>query len=207
MSVFDSLPTTPVVVRADVPLLDEAQLAAVAFLARYRGRTLDSYRADLRQFFQWAATAGVPPLKASRAHIELYRAWLDERGLAASTVDRRLSTGVRLLPVRPDRASDMECHGSAYPADREGAHRDTVTSLLSAMPTKVLAVCRGGPLARGVVAGYRRGRAGQHANRPMYGDVLTSQSTPCAAVALDRQPVSRQWRRGVSPSGTGQGAR
>jgi integrase len=34
----------------------------------------------------------VPPLKATRAHIELYRAWLDQRGLAASTVDRRLST-------------------------------------------------------------------------------------------------------------------
>jgi hypothetical protein len=48
MSVFDSVPTTPVVVRAGRPLLDEAQLAAVAFLARYRGRTLDSYRADLR---------------------------------------------------------------------------------------------------------------------------------------------------------------
>jgi integrase/recombinase XerD len=92
MSVFDSFPTSPLVLAASEPLLDEAQLAAVAFLARYRGRTLDSYRADLRQFFQWAATAGVPPLEASRAHIELYRARLDERGLAASTVDRRLST-------------------------------------------------------------------------------------------------------------------
>jgi site-specific recombinase XerD len=92
MSVFDSSPTTPPVLPADRPLLDEAQLAAVAFLARYRGRTLDSYRADLRQFFQWSYSVGVPPLKATRAHIELYRAWLDQRGLAASTVDRRLST-------------------------------------------------------------------------------------------------------------------
>jgi integrase/recombinase XerD len=92
MSVFDSFPTTPPVLAASEPVLDEAQPAAVAFLARYRGRTLDSYRADLRQFFQWAATVGVPPLKASRARVELYQAWLDERGLAASTVDRRLST-------------------------------------------------------------------------------------------------------------------
>ena len=91
MSVFDSVPTTPVVLRADQPF-DEAQLAAVAFLARYSGRTLESYRADLRQFFQWASSAGMPPLAATRAHIELYRAWMDERGLAASTVDRRLST-------------------------------------------------------------------------------------------------------------------
>jgi site-specific recombinase XerD len=73
-------------------LLDEAQLAAVAFLARYGGRTLESYRADLRQFFQWTARVGLAPLAATRAHIELYRAWMEDRGLAASTVDRRLST-------------------------------------------------------------------------------------------------------------------
>ena len=91
MSVFDSVAATPVVLRADRPV-DDAQLAAVAFLARYRGRTLESYRADLRQFFQWASDVGLPPLAATRAHIELYRASMDERGLAASTVDRRLST-------------------------------------------------------------------------------------------------------------------
>ena len=33
--------------------LDEAQLAAVAFLARYSGRTLDAYRHHLRNLFQW----------------------------------------------------------------------------------------------------------------------------------------------------------
>jgi integrase/recombinase XerD len=92
MSVFDSIPTTPVVVRASDPLLDDAQLAAVAFLARYSGRTLESYRADLRQYLGWTASVGVPPLAATRAHIELYRAWMEERGLAGSTVDRRLST-------------------------------------------------------------------------------------------------------------------
>jgi len=92
MSVFGSAPMTPLVVPADRPLLDEAQLAAVAFLARYGGRTLESYRTDLRQFFQWCADVDVAPLSASRAHIELYRASMDERGLAPSTVDRRLST-------------------------------------------------------------------------------------------------------------------
>lgn len=49
MSVFNSVPTTPLVVRADRPFLDETQLAAVAFLDRYGGRTLESYRADYRQ--------------------------------------------------------------------------------------------------------------------------------------------------------------
>jgi integrase/recombinase XerD len=92
MSVFDPFPTTPVVLRARDPLLDEAQLAAVAFLARYSGRTLESYRADLRQFFQWIGSVGILPLQAARAHIELYRAWMDERGLAPATTDRRLST-------------------------------------------------------------------------------------------------------------------
>ena len=38
----------------DIRPLDEAELAAAAFLARYSGRTLDAYRHDLRTFFQWA---------------------------------------------------------------------------------------------------------------------------------------------------------
>ena len=92
MSMFDSSPATPLVLRADQPLLDEAQLAAAAFLARYSGPTLESYRTDLRQVFQWADNVGLAPLEATRPHIELNRAWMDERGLAASTVDRRLST-------------------------------------------------------------------------------------------------------------------
>jgi integrase/recombinase XerD len=59
---------------------------------RYRGRTLDSYRADLRQYFSWLDSVEVAPLAATRTLIELYRASMEERGLAASTVDRRLST-------------------------------------------------------------------------------------------------------------------
>jgi site-specific recombinase XerD len=45
-----------------------------------------------RGFFQWATDHGVAVLEASRAHIELFRAWMEDRGLAASTIDRRLST-------------------------------------------------------------------------------------------------------------------
>lgn len=73
-------------------VFDDAQLAAVAFLARYSGRTLDAYRHDLRGFFQWAADNQLAVLAATRPHIELYRAWMEDRGLAASTIDRRLST-------------------------------------------------------------------------------------------------------------------
>jgi len=44
--------TTTVDLPTDEFVIDEAQLAAVAFLARYSGRTLDAYRHDLRGFFQ-----------------------------------------------------------------------------------------------------------------------------------------------------------
>jgi integrase/recombinase XerD len=50
---------------------DEAQLAAMAFLARYSGRTLDAYCHALRNLFQWAADHGLAVLEATRAHLEL----------------------------------------------------------------------------------------------------------------------------------------
>lgn len=50
-------------------VVDDAQLAAVAFLARYSGRTLDAYRHDLRGFFQWAADNQLAVLTAMRPHI------------------------------------------------------------------------------------------------------------------------------------------
>ena len=89
MTTIESAATT---IRESGAGFDEAQLAAVAFLARYSGRTLETYRHDLRGFFQWATDTGIAVLEASRAHIELFRAWMEDRGLAASTIDRRLST-------------------------------------------------------------------------------------------------------------------
>ena len=84
--------TTTITTFADRLCFDEAELAAVAFLSRYSGRTLDAYRHDLRMFFQWAGDHGLAVLDARRPHIELYRASMEDRGLAASTIDRRLST-------------------------------------------------------------------------------------------------------------------
>jgi integrase/recombinase XerD len=89
MTNVDLLPW-PAAGRADP--LDGAELAGAAFLARYSGRTLDAYRHDLRVFFQWAADLGLCVLDATRPHIELFRTALEDRGLAASTIDRRLST-------------------------------------------------------------------------------------------------------------------
>jgi integrase len=89
-----SIETSPTAIRLpeDDVIIDDAQLAAVAFLARYSGRTLDAYRHDLRGFFQWASDNNLAVLAATRPHIELYRSCMEQRGLAASTIDRRLST-------------------------------------------------------------------------------------------------------------------
>lgn len=76
----------------DDPHIDEAEVAAAAFLARYQGRTLEAYRYDLRAFFQWAADDRLDILKATRPQVELYVRAMEARGLAATTIDRRLST-------------------------------------------------------------------------------------------------------------------
>ena len=72
--------------------VNEAELAAVAFLARYSGRTLEADRQDLRFFFAWTASVGLEVLASARPHIELFRHHMEQRGLAPSTIDRRLAT-------------------------------------------------------------------------------------------------------------------
>jgi hypothetical protein len=70
-------------------LVDDAQLAAAAFLARYSGRTLEAYRHDLRGFFQWAADNAIAVLEVTRPHIELFRCWMENAGWRR----RRLTAG------------------------------------------------------------------------------------------------------------------
>jgi integrase len=76
----------------DADSFAQANMAAAAYLARYSGRTLETYRYDLRTFFQWCTDVSLDVLDATRGHIELWRSAMEERGLAASTIDRRLST-------------------------------------------------------------------------------------------------------------------
>ena len=47
---------------------------------------------SLRTFFQWAADRDLKVLAVKRSDLELYRMGLEQRGLAAATVDRRLTT-------------------------------------------------------------------------------------------------------------------
>jgi site-specific recombinase XerD len=104
--------------------VDEAELAAAAFLARYQGRTLDAYRYDLRAFFEWAADDRLDILQATRPQIELYVRAMKVRCLAAATIDRRLSTVCGFYPFaqpttiaqtsRPDLRFEQKMGGGAH---------------------------------------------------------------------------------------------
>jgi len=95
---------------------DEAQLAAVSFLARYSGRTLEAYRHDLRGFFQWATDNRIVVLGANRAHIELFRAWMGPTaGTAAGC--RVTAHALRRRSRRPARRSSI----GAAPALERGS--------------------------------------------------------------------------------------
>lgn len=54
-------------------VIDDAQIAAAAFLARYSGRTFDAHRHDILGFFQWTTDNQVSVLAAMRPNIELAR--------------------------------------------------------------------------------------------------------------------------------------
>lgn len=76
-----------------VSSVDEAtRLAVYAFLARSRAATLRAYGQDLQAYLRWCEAVVLAPLLAERAHLELYVRWMEERGYAATTIGRRLST-------------------------------------------------------------------------------------------------------------------
>ncbi|MCW2952730.1 MAG: integrase [Conexibacter sp.] len=74
----------------DSPIRTVDDLVA-AFLIGYGAATRDAYGRDLRQWTAWLAHHGLAPLSAHRAHVELWARGMEARGLAASTVARRLS--------------------------------------------------------------------------------------------------------------------
>jgi hypothetical protein len=103
---------------------DEAQLAAVSFLARYSSRTLEAYRHDLRGFFQWAADHGVAVLGASRGHIEL-----SARGWRTAGWRRRRSTvGSGRSVVSTGSRTSTGASARAPPSTSAG-HRSTPRTL------------------------------------------------------------------------------
>ena len=102
--------------------LGKDQLAAVAFLARYSGRTLEAYRHDLRALFQWAADHDLPVLEATRTHLELLPDL--DGGTGPGGVDHRPAPvhRLRILPLRPHRWADLLEPGPV----RAPPHRATV---------------------------------------------------------------------------------
>lgn len=72
--------------------VDPFEFAAAGFLAAYRGRTLEAYTGDLKCFFGWCASHDLPPLQALRAHLELFVRWMEDRGYASATINRRFNT-------------------------------------------------------------------------------------------------------------------
>ncbi len=135
MTTIDS--SSHVFLRREAPFsFGEDQLAALAFLARYSGRTLEAYRHDLRALFQWAADHDLPVLEATRTHLELYRTSMEERGLAASTIDRRLSTACgfyRFAHIDGRIASNPAQYvrrPTVHPSERRGLDRGELARLL-----------------------------------------------------------------------------
>jgi hypothetical protein len=98
--------------------VDEAQLAAVSFLARYSGRTLEAYRHDLHCLFQWPTDHGVAVMEASRPHIKLFRAWMENRGLAASMSD--VASLSMLAPFAPPSPRMTDANWRARSGDTTG---------------------------------------------------------------------------------------
>jgi site-specific recombinase XerD len=68
------------------------RIAAVAYLARYKGTSRIHTESDLRIYMGWCADRDLHPLEARRVDVELYVRWSQEiRRFRPSTVSRRLS--------------------------------------------------------------------------------------------------------------------
>jgi hypothetical protein len=86
---------------------DEEVTAVAGFLAGYSGNTRVSYATDLRIFAAWCHEGHLGLFGLRRSHLELFGRWMKENGRMRSTVARRVSTLIQLLPLlrtgRPDR--------------------------------------------------------------------------------------------------------
>jgi integrase/recombinase XerD len=196
-------------------LVDDAQLAGAAFLARYSGRTLDAYRHDLRGFFQWAADNAIPVLDATRPHIELYRAWMEQRGLAASTIDRRLSTVcgfyrfahidgrigsnpaqyVRRPPVHPSDARGLdrsELGVFLFTAEQYDHDHAALAVLLGLNGLRVSEACATNVEDLGLERGHRTLRILGKGNR--------SATVPLVPRTAHHRPCRRRTLRGADPA-------
>ncbi len=121
-----------------------AEVAALAYLARYEGDTLKIYRIHLKVLFAWCEEIGVDPLDLTRPHLELFRHYLvEERGNGSGTVTHRLTVIKGFY-----RFAVIDGHIPASPADHLNipkAHRDEtrLTGLSRHELATMLEVARG----------------------------------------------------------------
>jgi integrase/recombinase XerD len=112
MTSLDTAPTAWILQEPPGRSFDQEQMAAASFLARYNGRTLEAYRHDLRGFFQWAHDHDIEVMRATRPHIELFRVSMEQRGLAAATIDGIITSNpaqyVRRPQVHPTEARGLD---------------------------------------------------------------------------------------------------
>jgi integrase/recombinase XerD len=79
---MDSLVSVPALTGHAQTRADRLRLAALAYLARYKGQSRDHAASDLRGYLIWCADRSVDPLAATRVQIELWVRWMQEtRGL------------------------------------------------------------------------------------------------------------------------------
>jgi hypothetical protein len=89
---MESLVSVPALTGHAKTRADRLRLAALAYLARYKGQSRDHAASDLRGYLSWCADRGVDPLAATRVQIEVWVRWMQEtRGLRPATVSRRVS--------------------------------------------------------------------------------------------------------------------
>lgn len=75
-----------------IAMTDPLRLAVASYLARFKGQTRLHTESDLRCYLDWCTAHRLPPLTATRAHVELFVRWMQEtRTLKPSTVSRRVS--------------------------------------------------------------------------------------------------------------------
>ncbi len=144
-------------------------MAAAAFLARYQGRTLEAYRYDLRAFFQWAADDFLDILKPTRPQIELYMRAMEARGLAATTIDRRLSTVCgfyRFAHIDGRIASNPAQYVRRFEAERVDHAHAALAVLLSLNGLRVSEACSADIESLGFERGHRTLRIVGKGNKP-----------------------------------------
>lgn len=70
--------------------------------SRTRPATFRAYRTDLEDWAAWCALVNVDPMRASRQYVQAYVKAMSDRGLARSTIARRLSALSRCYKLAVD---------------------------------------------------------------------------------------------------------